>query len=237
MANKYRFIGKATPRMDASEIVTGKARFLNDIKQADMLYGKVLRSPHPHALITKIDKSKAEAFPGVKAVLTWEDVPDWKGGTPRYTRILDRKVRYVGDAVALVAAITQEIAKEALRLIDVEYEILPPVFDVEEALKPDAPQLYDEFPGNVVTPGVPFFGPKNLKEVVMGDTEKGFEEADVITEGTFGYENIPNPLPPEPPGAIALWEEPNKLTLWVSNQASYMDKITDLCGTPEQDYR
>ena len=60
----------------------------------------------------------------------------------------------------------------------------------------------------------------------MGDVEKGFEEADVITEGTFGYENIPNPLPPEPPGAIALWEEPNKLTLWVSNQASYMDKIT-----------
>ena len=226
MANKYRFIGKATPRIDASEIVTGKARFLNDIKQADMLYGKVLRSPHPHALITKIDKSKAEALPGVKAVLTWEDVPDWKGGTPRYTRILDRKVRYVGDAVALVAATTEEIAKEALRLIDVEYEILPPVFDVEEALKPDAPQLYDEFPGNVVTPGVPFFGPKNLKEVVMGDMEKGFEEADVITEGTFGYENIPNPLPPEPPGAIALWEEPNKLTLWVSNQASYMDKIT-----------
>ena len=71
-----------------------------------------------------------------------------------------------------------------------EYEILPPVFDVEEALKPDAPQLYDEFPGNVVTPGVPFFGPKNLKEVVMGDMEKGFEEADVITEGTFGYQNI-----------------------------------------------
>jgi len=97
---------------------------------------------------------------------------------------------------------------------------------VDEALKPGAPQLYDQHPGNVAPPGFAFFGPKNLKEVVMGDVGKGFEEADVITEGTFCYENIPNPLPPEPPGAIALWEEPNRVTLWVSNQASYMDKIT-----------
>jgi len=226
MANTYRYIGKVTPRKDATEIVTGGAKYLNDIKFPDLLYGKVLRSPHPHALIKKVDKSKAERLKGVKAVLTWEDVPDWKGGTPRYTRILDRKVRYVGDAVALVAATTEEIAKEALHLIDVEYELLPAVFDMEEALKPGAPQLYEEFPGNIVTPGVPFFGPKSLKEVVMGDVEKGFKEADAITEGTFGYENIPNPLPPEPPGAIALWEEPNKVTLRVSNQASYMDKIT-----------
>ncbi|HMK76503.1 MAG TPA: xanthine dehydrogenase family protein molybdopterin-binding subunit [Thermodesulfobacteriota bacterium] len=226
MANTYRYIGKATPRKDATEIVTGGTEYLNDIKFPDLLYGKVLRSPHPHALIKKVDKSKALRLDGVKAVLTWEDVPDWKGGTPRYTRILDRKVRYVGDAVALVAAITEEIAKEALRLINVEYELLPAVFDMEKALKPNAPQLYDEFPGNVVTPGAPFFGPKSLKEVATGDVEKGFQEADVMAEGTFGYENIPNPLPPEPPGAIALWEEPNKLTLRVSNQASYMDKIT-----------
>jgi CO/xanthine dehydrogenase Mo-binding subunit len=225
MDNTYRHIGKATPRKDAVDMVTGRARFLNDIKMLNMLYGKVLRSPHPHALIKKIDKSKAEQLEGVAVVLTWDDVPDWRGGTPRYTRILSRKVRYVGDAVALVAAETEEIAKEALHLINVEYELLPAVFDMEEALKPGAPQLYDEFPGNVVTPGVPFFGPKSLKEVVMGDVEKGFQEADVVTEGFFGYENIPNPLPPEPPGAIALWEEPNKVTLWVSNQASYMDKI------------
>jgi xanthine dehydrogenase molybdenum-binding subunit len=226
MANTYRYIGKATPRKDATEIVTGGAEYLNDIKFPDLLYGKVLRSPYPHALIKKVDKSKALRLKGVKAALTWEDVPDWKGGTPRHTRILDRKVRYVGDAVALVAATTEEIAKEALQLINVEYELLPSVFDMEEALKPNAPQLYDEFPGNVVTAGAPFFGPKSLKEVAMGDVEKGFQKADVIAEGTFGYENIPNPLPPEPPGAIALWEEPNKLTLRVSNQASYMDKIT-----------
>ena len=226
MTGKYRFIGKATPRKDATEIVTGSAKFLNDRKFPDMLYGKVLRSPHPHALIKRVDKSKALKLPGVQAILTWEDVPDWRGGTPRFTRILDKKVRYVGDAVALVAATTEAIAMEALELIEVEYELLPAVFDPEEALKPGAPQLYEEFPGNVVTPGMPFFGPKSLKEVVMGDVEKGFQDADVITEGTFGYENIPNPIPPEPPGVIASWEEPDKVTLWVSNQASYMDKIT-----------
>lgn len=225
MEAEYRFIGKAIPRKDAAEIVTGATRFLDDIVMPGMLYGRVLRSPHPHALIKRVDKSRVEEIKGVKAVLTWEDVPDWRGGTPRFVRALDRKVRFVGDAVALVAATSEETAAMALDLIDVEYEILPAVFDMEEALEPGAPQLYDEFPGNVVTPGVPFFGPKSLKEVVIGDVEKGFREADVITEGAFGYENIPNPLPPEPPGVIAQWEEPNRLTVWVSNQAPYMDKI------------
>lgn len=225
MASSYRFIGKTTQRKDAREIVTGSSKYLNDLKFIDLLHGKILRSPHPHALIKKIDKKKALALPGVRAVLTWEDVPDWKGGTPRSTRILDRKVRYVGDAVAIVAADTEERAKEALRHIKVDYEVLAAVFDMEKALAPGAPQLYEDFPGNIVTPGVPFFGPKNLKDVVMGDVEKGFAEADVVTEGTFGYENMPNPIPPEPPGAVALWEAPDKVTLWVSNQASYMDTV------------
>ena len=225
MAGKYRYIGKATPRKDAVAIVTGGTQYLGDLKFPNLLYGKALRSPHPHALIKKVDKARALGLKGVKAVLTWEDVPDWKGGTPRYNRVLSQKVRYIGDVVALVAATTEEIAKEALGLIEVEYEILPAVFDVEEAMKPEAPQLYAEFPGNIVTPGSPILGPKSLKEVVMGDVEKGFREADVITEGTFGYENIPNPLPPEPPGAIALWEEPNKVTFWVSTQSSYNDKF------------
>jgi len=225
MKEDYRYIGKVSPRRDARDIVTGKTTFLTDRKMLDMLYGKVLRSPHAHAIIKKVDKSKALALKGVKAVVTWEDVPDWRGGTPRYTRIMDRKVRWVGDAVALVAATSEQIAEEALSLIDVEYEVLPAVLDMEEALKSGAPQLYDEFPGNVVTPGVPFFGPKNLEEVVMGDVKKGFAEADVITEGTFGYEGFPNPIPPESPGAIAMWEEPNKVHLLVSNQSPYMDKI------------
>ena len=141
-------------------------------------------------------------------------------------RVLDKKVRYVGDAVALVAATTEEIAEEALDLIDVEYEVLPAVFDIDSALKPGAPLVYDEFPGNILPGGTIIYGPNCLKGVVRGDVEKGFAEADVITEGTFGYENIPNALPPESVGAVAIWEEPNKVTVWGTSQAPYMDKVT-----------
>jgi CO/xanthine dehydrogenase Mo-binding subunit len=225
MAKEYRYIGKVTPRKDGAEIVTGGAKFLDDIKFPDLLHGKVLRSPYPHARIKRIDKSKAEALKGIRAVLTWKDVPDWKFGNPPIFRILDHKVRYVGDAVALVAAETKEIAEKAINLIEVEYEVLPAVFDIEEALKADAPQLYDECPGNMLPLGDPILGPKSLTGIFMGDVEKGFAEADIIAEGTFGYENIPNPLPPEPPGAVALWEEPNKVTVWVSTQSVYLAKV------------
>ena len=113
MAANYRFIGKKTPRKDARQIVTGSAAFLRDLKMYNLLPGKVLRSPYPHAFIKKIDKSKALALPGVNAVLTYEDVPDWKGGTPRIVRVLDRRVRFVGDAVALVAATTESMTERS----------------------------------------------------------------------------------------------------------------------------
>ena len=208
MGNDYRYVGKSLPRRDAADIVTGTALYLDDLKFHNLLQGKVLRSPHARALLKKIDKTKAEALPGVKAVLTWEDVPDWRGGTPRKLRILDKQVRYVGDAVALVAATTEEIAEEALDLIEVDYEVLPAVLDIDSALKPGAPLVHHDFPGNIIPAGTPLFGPNCLKGVVTGDVEKGFADTDVIAEGTFGYENIPNALPPESVGAVALWEEP-----------------------------
>ena len=226
MANNYKYIGKAIKRRDADSIVTGSAQYLDDLKFQNLLHGKVKRSPHAHAFIKKIDKSRALTLPGVKAVLTWEDVPDYRGGTPRNVRILDKKVRFVGDVVALVAATTEDIAQEALDLIDVEYDVLPAVFDIDSALAPDAPLVYDEFPGNIVPGGTIIYGPNCLKGVVRGDVEKGFSEADVITEGTFGYENIPNALPPESVGAIAQWEDPDRVTIWGTSQAPYMDKVT-----------
>lgn len=225
VAQEYRYIGKKTPRRDAVDIVTGGVQYLDDIKFSNLLHAKVLRSPHAHALIRKIDKSRAEKLAGVKAVLTWEDVPDWRAGLPPVTRILDQKVRFVGDAVALVAAVSEEIAGEALRLIEVEYEVLPAVFDIEEAIKLDAPQLYDEFPSNVLPADCPFFGPESLQGVTTGDVAEGFAEADVVVEGTFGYQNIPNPIPPEPPGAVALWEEPQRVTLWAATQSQAVDRI------------
>jgi xanthine dehydrogenase molybdenum-binding subunit len=225
MPEQYRFIGKPTPRKDAVDIVTGGATFIADIKIPNLLHGKVLRSPYPHANLKRIDTSKAKELRGVKAVLTYKDVPEWKGGMPAHVRILDSKVRYVGDVVALVAAETEEIALEALDLIEVEYEQLPAVYDVEEAMKPGAPQLYTQFPGNVLPNYCAGFGPKSLQELVMGDVEQGFKEADIVTEGTYAYENIPNPLTAEPPGAIAAWEGPDHLTVWASAQNPYWEGV------------
>jgi xanthine dehydrogenase molybdenum-binding subunit len=206
--------------MDAEEIVTGRARFIGDFNFPGMLYGKALRSSYAHARIKSVDTSRAEALPGVRAVLTHQNVPDWVSGAPPHVRVLSEKVRFVGDAVALVAGVTEEIASAALDLIEVEYEELPAVFDVEEALKPDAPQLYDQFPGNLLPVNISIFGPGTLPKLEVGDVEKGFQEADFICEGAYSYEGLPNPLPPEPPGVVVQWEGPKKLTCWSATQSA-----------------
>jgi len=221
-----RFIGKEIPRKDAGDIVRGKAKFIGDLKLPGMLYAKVLRSPYSHALIKKIDIVKAKKLAGVKAVLTYEEAPNWRAGLPVHLGVLSRKVRYIGDAVALVAAESEEIAEEALELIDVEYEPLQAVYDTEEAMEPGAPQLYDQFPGNQFPLACPWMGPNSLQEIVMGDVEKGFADSDIVVEGTCSYDNIPNPLPLEPPGVIAHWEGPEDLTVWSSAQSPYFLKIT-----------
>ena len=103
MASNYRHIGKDTPRKDARDIVTGRAQYIDDVRLPRMLFGRALRSPLPHANIKSIDVSRAATLPGVSAVLTYEDVPDWEWGIPKHMRVLDSKVRFVGDAVALLA--------------------------------------------------------------------------------------------------------------------------------------
>lgn len=241
MAREFRHIGKETPRLAARAFVTGKAKYVRDMTRPQMLYGKVLRSPYAHANIKKINTSKAEACPGVKAVLTYKNVPNWMTGSPMpHVRVLDSKVRFIGDAVALVAAETEEVAEEALDLIDVEYEPLPAVYDVEEALKPDAPQLYKEFPVNLV-PNKPFaeqLRKATILEVAHGDLEKGFGEADIIVEGTARVENGQNPLPTEAPGVIAEWED-GKLTLWGAIQSVGLAEIAlrTAIGLPQGDVR
>ncbi len=228
MGKPYRYIGKATPRRDGAEIVTGRSHFVDDLRFERLLHGKVLRSPHAHAIIRSIDSSRAESLGGVKAVLTWENIPDLRYGNPRVFRLLDPKVRYVGDAVAVIAAESEEIAREAAGLVEIDYEVLPAVFDDYEASAPGAPQLYDEFPGNVLPLGDPFLGPKSMVEIATGDVESGFSEADVIFEGKCGYDNLPNPMPMESPRVVALWgraaEGPDAVTFWVSNQAPYLMK-------------
>ena len=225
MSQEYRYIGKPTERKDARDIVTGRSAYLGDLAVPNMLHARALRSPHPHALITAVDTTRAAALPGVKAVMTHADVPDWRAGNPRYLRVLDPTVRYVGDAVALVAAMSEAVAAEALDLIDVTYELLPAVFGIDEALAPGAAQLYADSPGNILRPGTRWFGPDCLTGLAMGDVEAGFAEADVVVEGEVSYEGLPNPLPPESPGVIAHWQEPSSVTLWLSTQGAAQEKM------------
>ena len=182
MGKEFRYVGKPTPRIDGKAIVTGSAEYANDIHMHGMLYGRIKMSPHPHAMITKIDVSKALELPGVRTIMTYENAFDWVTGMPAQKRLLDRHVRFVGDPVALIAATSNRIAEEAAELIEVEYEVLPAVQDLDEAIADGAPQLYEQFPGNIIERGCPPFGPKALQELVIGDTKKGFEECSVVVE-------------------------------------------------------
>lgn len=156
----YRHVGKYTPRKDAKDIVTGKAIFLDDFSVPHMLYGKTKRSPYPHARILSIDTSRAEALPGVRAVITHKNMPEqWGLGLPVHRLLMEDKVYYVGDLVALIAADTVETAEEAIDLIDVEYEQLEAVYTAEDALKEGAVEIYSRFKGNHVDNGIKYFQP------------------------------------------------------------------------------
>src|SRR5215813_7000912 len=153
-------VGHATPRIDAAERVTGKATYTNDVRLPGMLYARILRSPHPHARIRRIDISKALALPGVKTVLTHENCEvvwgaggisggqqyndDIKKITKHRRYVFNNPVRFVGDPVAAVDAVNRHVADEALRLIEVDYEVLKFVLEPEEALKPEAVQIWPE---------------------------------------------------------------------------------------------
>ncbi|MCL2164507.1 MAG: xanthine dehydrogenase family protein molybdopterin-binding subunit [Oscillospiraceae bacterium] len=232
----YRYIGKSTQRKDGPDIVTGKATYLNDFSLPGLLYGKCLRSPHPHAEIVSIDVSKAQALPGVKAILTYKDVrPDWMVGMPPHRKILDKHLRYVGDAVALIAATSEEIALNAIELIEVEYEILPAVYEADEAIKDGAPQLYPQFEHNVFPPGCPVFevhGGQPFYQIIKGDVKKAFEESAVVIEDSFNYDKFPCPLPPEAPAVIAKWESEDELTLWATLQGPGNLKLMSLDRLP-----
>ena len=205
-------VGARLPRVDAYERVSGSAVYPHDVSLPDMLHGAILRCPHAHARVLRIDTSKAEKMPGVRAVLTAEspgaDIP-WHERRGQFSgRLFDSHCRHEGDEVAAVAAETPHQAIDALGVIEVEYEVLPFVIDDEAALEPSAPVIHDG--GNMV-------GEPSVRE--RGDLAAGFAEADVVVERTY---RTPCEIhaPMEPHGSVARWDG-NRLTVWDTTQGVY----------------
>ncbi|MEE8333339.1 MAG: molybdopterin cofactor-binding domain-containing protein, partial [Alphaproteobacteria bacterium] len=229
-----KIVGTNPIKADGLDKVTGRAKFGADMFLPGMLYGKILRSPHPHANLKSIDASKALALPGVKAVVTAEDFPELPrgtGGGDMTRNIMAReKVYYDGHPVAAVAATSEAIAKRALKLIKVDYEILPHVIDPVEAMQPDAPILHDY----LRTKGVEGAEDKqtNITERMvsdMGDVEKGFAAADVVIEHEFDSKPMHQGYI-EPQGCIADYSKDGQVELWACTQAPfvYRDRLSDI---------
>ena len=229
-----RVVGTRPVRPDGVDKVTGRAMFGADMVMPGMLWGKVKRSPHAHARIVSIDPSKALALPGVRAVVTAADFPDipseeaFVGEGPMNFRDLSRncmardKVLYEGHAVAAVAAISQAICDEALELIDVTYEVLPYVIDVEAAMAEDAPILHEDlFTGNVEPKPTK---PSNTAKRVYfnkGNVEAGFRQADVVVEGRYTTEPVHQAYI-EPHACLCSYGADGQSTVFSSSQGHFM---------------
>ncbi|OLD64035.1 MAG: hypothetical protein AUI47_07590 [Acidobacteria bacterium 13_1_40CM_2_68_5] len=231
-------VGQPVRRLDGAAKVTGTARYTYDISLPGMLYGKILRSPHPHARILSIDATRASKLAGVKAVIVF-DRPDYFGklessedsGHPMESDaggsegLKKRRIRFAGEEVAAVAATTPEIAEDALELIDVRYEPLPHVVDLEEARRPGAPKVYPQ--GNLAPPSVG----------EQGSVEAGFKAADAVVEGTYTTPvALHNAL--ETHGAVARWDG-GKLTVWASTQGvfGFRDDLAKFFNIPTASVR
>jgi carbon-monoxide dehydrogenase large subunit len=221
-------VGKSVSRVDVFEKVTGAATFADDIQFGPGLcYGRLVRSPHAHALITQVDVTRALALPGVKAIVTGRDVANNIGlyliDRPIFAR---ERVRFVGEPVAGVVAMSEEIATEAAGLVDVEYEELPAVFDPVEAAEPDAPLLHPDLAKYEVAN---FIFPQpgtNISEhfkLRRGDVDSAWGRCAAIVEGTFRLPQIQH-VPIEPHVAVGLWERSGQVTLWTCSQSPFAQR-------------
>ncbi|MGE5203329.1 MAG: xanthine dehydrogenase family protein molybdopterin-binding subunit [Acidobacteriota bacterium] len=230
----FKWVGTSPIRPDGVPKVTGLAQYGADFTMPGMLVGRILRSPHAHARIRSIDTSKAAALPGVKAVVTAKDFPEQKFeyvGPERVAvnfwhmtrNIMAReKVLYEGHAVAAVAASSKAIADEALGLIKVEYEVMPHVIDVEEAMRPDAPLLFPDMITRGIEPAPT--KPSNVSkrlEFKIGDLDKGFAEADEIVEMSFKTAPVHQAYI-EPQACVARFEADGQGEIWSSSQGHFV---------------
>jgi carbon-monoxide dehydrogenase large subunit len=236
-------IGDSVPRIDAQEKVTGSAIYTDDYQFGPgLLYARIKRSPHPHALIKSIDVSKARKLPGVKAVVTGADFPGYLGLYLQDRHIFCRdRVRYVGDPIAGVAAVSEEIAEQALELIDVEYELLGVVGDPEYGASPEAPLLHPELDKYAC---VNFIFPEahtnisNHFKIRKGDVGSAWKDCAAIIERSYRIPHIQH-VPIEPHVAIARAEQDGKVTLWSSTQSPFAQRnlIAKALGISQSDVR
>jgi carbon-monoxide dehydrogenase large subunit len=236
-------IGKSVTRLDAQEKVTGAALFADDLQFGPkLLHARIKRSPCPHAIIRSIETGKAEALPGVRAVVTGKDFPGYIGLYLQDRHIFCRdRVRYVGDPVAGVAAISEEIAEQALDLIEVEYEELEPVLDPEFGLSPEAPLVHPDLGSYEV---VPFILPRpgtnisNHFKIRKGDADSAWEKCAAIVERKYRVPHVQH-VPIEPHVAIAQVDETGKVTLWGSSQSPFAQRnlIAKTLGISQSDMR
>jgi CO/xanthine dehydrogenase Mo-binding subunit len=226
----FNNIGKNVRKIDSLSLATGAERFVDDFSIDNPLHIKLLYSPHAHAVIKSIDTSKAEATEGVALVLDYRNTPDalhttagqgFPEPSPYDTRIFDKKVRFVGDRVALVAAETEDIAEEAIAKIEVEYEILEPIFDPEHALDDDAPKLHG---GDAYAPIPVEYDPsRNLAakvEMSFGDLEKGFAESDMKFDITVRTQYASH-CAIEPHGAFGVIDERGRMVIYTATQVPF----------------
>jgi xanthine dehydrogenase molybdenum-binding subunit len=248
----YKVIGKRPIRHDGNDKVTGRARYGADVHPVGWLEGKTLRSPHAHARIVSIDTSKAEALPGVRAVVTskhmlssYEDkVTDLGEGTAIPKNLADNclacdKVLYEGHAIAAVCATSGHIADEAIQLIEVEYEVLPPVMDVYQATKDDSPLIHEDMKTKSLGEQMDkLSNVANHFQHLQGDVDKGFAEADHVVEREFRTGTVHQGYL-EPHSVTAIWAEDGKLTCWLSSQGPFevRQQMSDLLGIPVADVK
>ena len=218
-----RVVGKSLPRIDAPGKVTGTAVYAADFTLPGMLVGKVFRSTEPHARIVRLDVSRAARLPGVRAVISAADVPDVRyGGALKDETVFARgRVRYVGQPVAAVAASTPEAADAALAAIEVVYEPLPAVLDLDAALAPGAPLVHEGWEDYTAIPILHRDGNVcNRARIMLGDVERGFEEADRIFEHRFTTSMVHQGYT-EPRAAVAQWDSADTVTVWSNTQLPF----------------
>lgn len=236
----FSSIGRAAPRVEGEDKVSGRALYTADHLLSGTIWGKALRSPYPHALIVRLDTSRAKSHPGVLAVVTAADIPNvLTGRRLRDMPMLARdRVRFIGEKVAVVAAEDRDVAEEAAQLIQVEYEELPAVFDPLAAITEGAPQLHERLPDYQGRPklGTSMNNVYSHEQWLLGEVEQGFRDSDRVFEDTFTTQHVHQSYIEPHSSVLSIDRETGAIHAWISNKVPYQTKqsLAEAIGVPAE---